>query len=66
MGSKYNPWEYIHSGRVLLPAVLPKVHHRPETLYVPTEVNSPQFDGLARTPGLMQALSIQVASSATE
>ena len=31
LGSKLNPWEYIHSGRVALPAVLLKVHHRPET-----------------------------------
>ena len=33
-----------------------KVHHRPETLYVPTEVNPLQVDGLARIPGLLQAL----------
>jgi len=49
-------WEYIHSGRIILPAVLPKVHHRPEPLYVPTEVNARQVDGLARIPGLTQAL----------
>jgi len=55
-GLKVNPWEYIHSGPVALPAVLPKVHHRPETLYVPTEVNTLQVDGLARIPGLTQAL----------
>jgi len=33
-----NPWMYIHSGRVTLPAVLPKVHHRTETLHVPTKL----------------------------
>jgi len=42
LGWKWNPWEYIHSGCVSLSAVLPKVHHRPEPLYVPTEVNTPQ------------------------
>jgi len=52
LGSKFNPWEYIHSGRVVLPAVLPKVHHQPDPLYVPTEVNTLQVDGLARIPGL--------------
>ena len=36
----------VHSGRVALPAVLPKVHHHPETLYVPTEVNTLQVDGV--------------------
>ena len=36
--------------------VLPKVQHRPETLYVPTEVNTLQVDGLARISGLTQAL----------
>jgi len=41
-----------HSGRVALPAVIPKVYHCPETLYgVPTEVNTLQVDGLARIPG---------------
>jgi len=54
--SKTPDWEYIHSGRVALPAVLPKVHRRPETLYVPTLVNTLQVDGLARIPGLTQAL----------
>jgi len=29
-------------------SVLSKVHHHQETLYVPTEVNTPQVDGLAR------------------
>ena len=43
------------SSRVALPAVLPKVHHRPEPLYVATEVNTRQVDGLARIPGLTQA-----------
>jgi len=33
-------------GRVALPAVLPKVQHRPEPLYGPSEVNSRQVDGL--------------------
>ena len=51
-----NPWEYIHSGHVALPAVLRKVHHRPQPLYGPSEVNSRQVDGLARIPTLMQAL----------
>jgi len=46
----------MHSDRVALPPVLPKVQHRPETLNVPTEVNTLQVDGLARMPGLMQAL----------
>ena len=50
-----NPWEYIHSGRVTLPAVLPKVHHRPEPLYVPTEVYTLQVDRLDRLPGFTQA-----------
>ena len=59
-----NLWEYIQSGRVALPAVLPKVHHRPEPLYVPIEVNTLQVDGLARISGLTQALTD--ASSATE
>ena len=31
---------------IALPAVLLKVHHRPEPLYGPSEVNSRQFDGL--------------------
>jgi len=53
-GIEVNPLR-IHSGRVALPAVLPKVHHRPETLYVPKEVNTPQVDGLARFFGLTQA-----------
>ena len=34
-----------------LPAVLPKVHHSPEKLYLPTEINTPPVDGLARIPG---------------
>ena len=55
LGSKQNLWEYIHSGRLALPAVLPKVHHHPEVLYVPTEVNTRQVDGLARIPGLTEA-----------
>jgi len=46
LGSKYNPWEYIHLGCVALPAVLSKVRHRPETLYVPTEVHTLQVEGL--------------------
>jgi len=58
LGLGVSPLEYIHSDRVALPqaAVLLKVHHRPETLYVPTEVNTLQVDGLARIPGLTQAL----------
>jgi len=38
--------------------VLPKVQHSPETLYVPTEVNTLQVDGLpvACISGLMQAI----------
>jgi len=55
VGSKWNPWEYIHSGNVALPAVLPKVHLHPESLYVPTEVKTLQVDGLALIPGLTQA-----------
>jgi len=43
-------------GRVALPAVLAKVHHSPEPLYVPTEVNTLQADGLFRIPVLTQAL----------
>jgi len=35
-GIEVKPLEFIHSGRIALPAVLPEVHHRPETLYVPT------------------------------
>ena len=49
------PWEYIHSGHVALPEVLPKVHRHPEQLYEPSEVNTRQVDGLARIPGLTQA-----------
>jgi len=56
-GSKTTGSMYIHSGRVPLPAVLPKVQqHRSETLYVPTEIKTPQVDGLVRTSGLTQAL----------
>ena len=36
--------------------VLPKVHHRPQSLYAPSEVNTLQVDGLARISGLAQAL----------
>jgi len=50
--SKLNPWKYIHLSRVALPAVLPKVHHRPETLYVLNKVNTLQVAGLARISGL--------------
>jgi len=50
------PGEYFHPGRVALPAVLPRVHHRPELLYVPTEVNTLHVDGLACNPGLTQPL----------
>jgi len=50
LGLEINPWEYIHSGSVALPAVLPKIHHRQETLYVPSEVNTRQVDGLTRIP----------------
>jgi len=56
------PWEGRTPGslstraRVVTPSVLPKVHRRPETLYVPTEVNTPQVDGLARTSGLTEVL----------
>jgi len=50
-----NPWEYIHLGRVAVPAVLPKVHHGLETLYVSTEVHTPHVDGLVRISGLTQA-----------
>ena len=39
-------------GRVTHPAVQPKVYHCLETLYIPTEVNTLQVDGLARIPGL--------------
>jgi len=46
----------MHSGCVSLPAVLPTVDHRPETLYVTTEVNTLHVDGLACIPGLTQAL----------
>ena len=35
---------------------LPKLHHRPYTLYVPTGFNNPLVDGLARIFGLTQAL----------
>ena len=42
--------------RTALPAVLPNAHHRPESLYVPTEVNTLRVDGLARISGLTQAL----------
>ena len=56
VGSKETPWEYIPSGSVALPAVLPKVHHRLEPLYVSSEVNTLQVDGLACIPGLTQAL----------
>ena len=51
-----SPWEHIPSGSVALSTVLPKVHHRLEPLYVPSEVNTLQVDGLARIPGLTQAL----------
>ena len=54
--SKIPDWEYIHSGRVALPAVLPKIHRRPEPLYVPTQVNTLKVDGLARIPELTRAL----------
>ena len=53
-GIEVNPL-CIHSGRLALPAVLLKVHHRPETLYVPKEVNTPHVDGLARISGRTQA-----------
>jgi len=53
---KLNPLEYIHRDRVATPAVLPKVQHSPETLCVPTEVNTLRVDGLAHIPGLTQAL----------
>jgi len=33
LGSKWTLWKYIHSSIVALPAVLPKVHHRPEPLF---------------------------------
>ena len=62
LGVKKKPWECIHSGRVALPVVLPKVHHCPEPLYVPTEVNTLQLDGLARIPVLTQALHIRILS----
>ena len=42
----------MHSGSVTVPTVLTKVTHRPETLYVPSEVNTLHVDGLARIPGL--------------
>jgi len=32
LGLEVTSWEYIHSGSVALPAVLSKVHHRPEPL----------------------------------
>ena len=51
LGSQ-NPWECIRSGRVALLAVIPKVHHHPETLYLPIGENTPQVDGLARTHGV--------------
>jgi len=47
---------------VALPAVLPKVHHRPEPLYVPSEVNTRQVDGLVRIPELMQVLYRRIPS----
>jgi len=50
--ARRNPWEYIHSGRVAHPAVLPKVHHCPEMFYVPTEVNTAQVDGLPQLTSL--------------
>ena len=57
------PWEgskppgIISSQTAQLPlTVLPKVQHRPETLYVPTELDALQVEGLARTCGLTQAL----------
>jgi len=56
-GLEVKPLGVIHSDHVALPAVLPKVHHRPEPLYVPTEVHTLSVDGLARIPGLMQALT---------
>ena len=45
----------VHSGSVALPVFLPNVHHRPEPLYVPSEVNTRQVDGLVRIPGPTQA-----------
>jgi len=46
----------ISTQAVALPVVLPKVHHRPEPLYVPTAVNTLQVDGLGRIFGLKKAL----------
>jgi len=54
-GLEVKPWECNHSDCVVLLAVLPKVHHRPEPLFPPTEVKTAHFDGLARIPGLTQA-----------
>jgi len=39
-----------------LPAVQPKIHHRPEPLYRLSEVNTLQVDWLACIPGFTQAL----------
>jgi len=60
-----NPWEYIHSGRVALPAVPLKVNHRLEPLYRPSEVNTSTSWWVGSHPWTY-ASPIQVASSASQ
>jgi len=43
-----------------VPVVVPKVHYQPEPLYEPTEVNTPEVDGLARIPELTQTPHLRI------
>ena len=52
LGLEVNPLGVYPLGPRSLPAVLLMVHHRPESLYLPTKVNTLQVDGLGRIPGL--------------
>ena len=54
----------IHSGSLAFPAVVPKVHRRPESLYVPTKVNTLQPDELLASLDLCKPHAD--ASSVTE
>jgi len=56
-------YQYTYVYHIHLPAVLPKVHHRPEPLYVPSKVNTLQVDRLARIPGLVQASYRRILSN---
>jgi len=56
---RFPPWEGSKTRRSIstqVVLVLSQVHHRPETLYMPTQVNTLQVDVLARISRLTQAL----------